>query len=203
MIIAFLLFVTVGLSLVVMSLQNEVNEVKVWAEALRESSEKAQSEYERKAKELDLEMEEKMDQYYYEKLTKLLSKDRLTAIAKEQWEYSLKVNNTSFQNDHIYSSSDDVTIVLSEAQKSEKILPTEIHRWGSLTSGDEMDRFYDHLMIESVVPWKMEIEEKEDITNVFYTFKDIPRGTIITLRLSEPLRERLNLDYSELEVFVN
>jgi hypothetical protein len=146
---------------------------------------------------------EEMDQYYEEKIKKLMSEDELKKVARDQWQYSLTVNDNKFKEDYLYVTQKDFELILTEEQKNEASLPQEVLNSGSLVYGDKSDKFYDHLMIESIVQYEEKIDSAGGITKVRYVFRDVKPGTIITLRLSEPLKERLKLPYPSLEIIVN
>jgi hypothetical protein len=74
---------------------------------------------------------------------------------------------------------------------------------GSLVSGDNKDNFFEHMIIKSDIPYEKKIQTYNNYTNVFYSFKNLSVGTVITLVLSEPLKERLNLYFDRLEIIVD
>jgi hypothetical protein len=188
----------------------DLSNTKAWAKGIQQSYQNKSSVLEAKINEIDSKnqaMDTKLiqleDKYYEDKLIKLLGKDKLISLAKEKWKYSLWANDAAFNDDHIYLSTKSVTIVFTENQFKEDVLPKSIHYLGSLTNGDKADKFYDHLIIETQIPYERKMRSNANVSIVSYTFKDVPRGSIITLRLSEPLRERLKLEYSILEVIIN
>lgn len=181
----------------------QLKQKEAWAESIRQNHVESNQILEEKIQAVDNKLLELQEKYYEDKITKLLGLEKLMSYAKEQWQYSLTANNLPFEEDHIYLSTKNVTLVLSERQPSEKLLPLNVHKSGALASGDDSDKFYDHLIIESQVPYDTKIENGDNYTNVIYTFNNVTRGTIITLRLSEPLKERLFLNQNTLEIIVN
>ena len=178
---------------------NDSREIKDWANSIQNQYIKNNKELEDKVAHL----ESVLDKYYEDKITKLLGENELMPMAREQWKYSLTANDESFKEDYIYIGTKEVTLVFAENEPKEKLLPNSIHNKGALAGQDKLDKFYDHLIIECPVPYETKIKTEGNTTYAYYEFKDVPRGTIITLRLSEPLRERLNLPYNKLEVIVN
>lgn len=152
---------------------------------------------------VDKKINELNEKYYEDKLTKLLSKEEIIALQKAQWKYVLKANDTPFDNRYIYMHSRDVVLTLTESQKEEKLLPMSMHNLGSLVSGDNKDNFFEHMIIKSDIPYEKKIQTYNNYTNVFYSFKNLSVGTVITLVLSEPLKERLNLYFDRLEIIVD
>lgn len=152
---------------------------------------------------VDKKINELNEKYYEDKLTKLLSKEEIMALQKAQWKYTLKANDIPFDNSHIYVRSRDIILTLTESQKEEKLLPISMHNLGSLVSGDKKDNFFEHMIIKSDIPYEKKIQTYNNYTNVFYSFKNLSVGTVITLVLSEPLKERLNLYFDRLEIIVD
>jgi len=158
-------------------------------------------EYVSKRKSLDVilnarkkEFDEMFDKYYSYKLRKLMGEDDLAILAQKQWNYVLTVNGKELRENTIYITDNSIKIVLAEFTNKERVLPKEILMKGTLTGGDPNDSLYSHLKIISQVKYNKYQEEKEGNKRIIYEFNNIPRGTIITLKLSEILKSRLNLD---------
>lgn len=171
---------------------------------------KITSSYAEKNKELsskidmaDKKIYELNEKYYDEKLSKLLSKEQIISMQRAQWKYVLKANEAPFVEDHVYIRSRELVLTLTESQKEDKLLPISMHKKGSLVSGDNKDNFYEHMIIKSDIPFEKKIQTYNNYTNVFYSFKNLTAGTVITLVLSEPLKERLNLHFDKLEMIVD
>jgi len=152
---------------------------------------------------VDKKINELNEKYYEDKLTKLLSKEEIIALQKAQWKYRPSSDNIPFDNSHIYVRSRDIILTLTESQKEDKLLPISMHNMGSLVSGDNKDNFFEHMIIKSDIPYEKKIQTYNNYTNVFYSFKNLSVGTVITLVLSEPLKERLNLYFDRLEIIVD
>ena len=170
----------------------------------------ASSSYMEKNKELsgkidsvDKKINELNEKYYEEKLSKLLGEEKIIELQKAQWKYILKANETPFSDSHVYIRSRDIVLTLTESQKEDKLLPLSMHKKGSLVSGDNKDNFFEHMIIKSDIPFEKKVQTYNNYTNVFYSFKNLSVGTVITLVLSEPLKERLNLHFDRLEIIVD
>lgn len=192
------------ISILYMKKIDDYNEIKVWAKAVEQTYNENYKELDKKLHVSDAELLQLQDKYYEEKLINLLDKDKLTSIAKEKWKYSLYVNNMPLKDNQVYVNSKNIAIILEEKLVGDRNLPSKIEEWGTLTGGDKCDKFYDHLSIKTKFPYDRNIKVERDgkSTTVYYTFKDIPRGTIITIKLSEVLRERLNIMNNTLEIII-
>lgn len=197
-----LLIFLIAVSILYMKNLADYKAVKAWISSIEEAYDEKNKELDKKINSVDNKILELNDKYYEEKLIKLLGKEKLTAIAKGNWKYYIYMNGIQLKDDHIDISTNNITLTLSETQVGVNILPSNVQVWGSLTGGDKTDRFYDHLLIKSSVPYEKSIKVSKDglSTEANYTFKDVPRGTIITIKLSEGLRERLNIMYGTLEI---
>ncbi|KYH34717.1 hypothetical protein CLTEP_13140 [Clostridium tepidiprofundi DSM 19306] len=140
------------------------------------------------------ELDEMFDKYYSDKLRELMGKDDLVILAQKQWNYVLTVNGKKLRGNTIYITDNHIKIVLAEFTNKERVLPKEILMKGTLTGGDPNDSLDSHLKIISQEKYNKHQEEKEGNKRIIYEFNNIPRGTIITLKLSEILKSRLNLD---------
>jgi hypothetical protein len=156
-----------------------------------------------KIESIDKKLYELNEKYYEDKISKLLSREQIISFQKAQWKYILKANEVPFQEDHVYIRARDIVLTLTESQKEDKLLPISMHKKGSLVSGDNKDNFYEHLIVKTNIPFEKKIQTYNNYTNVFYSFKNMSVGTVITLVLSEPLKERLNLHYDKLEVIID
>lgn len=190
-IICILLITCSVLAVLYLNANNGMNAVKVYAATMDDNN-----------RILNTDIQKAIDQGYEEKLTKLLGREQLVSLAKDQWKYSLAVNGERFKGFYIYPRTNDVTLVLTETHTNDKDLPENILNLGSLTGGDKTDKFHDHLEIKTTVPYKKVVESGLSFTKASYDFKGVPKGTIINVKLTEPLRERLGLEYSELEVIL-
>lgn len=192
------------ISILYMKKAYDYKEIKTFDKSVEETYNEKYKELDKKLEMTDIELFQQQDKYYEEKLTKLLDKDKLISIAKENFKYSLYINSIPLKDDQININSKDITLIFEEKQIGDKILPSKVLQWGTLTGGDMSDKFYEHLSIKTNVPYEREIklEEDEKSTAVYYTFKNIPYGTIITIKLSEVLRERLNRANNIIEIMV-
>ncbi|MDP4090353.1 MAG: hypothetical protein Q8930_13930, partial [Bacillota bacterium] len=199
-IISALTTVTVALAIFLMYNYDSLKNLQANAQLKQESIDSKDKEVNTKLLAVSTNIQELNDKYYEEKLLQLFSKDKLASMAKDAWTYSLKVNDADFQSDNITTKERNITIVLTQILDPNKPFPKEILSLGSVTGSDSSDNFYDHMIIKTTVPYEKNFKAEGNTTTATYTFKNIPAGTIIALNLSEPLKERLKLDYDQLEV---
>lgn len=170
----------------------------------------AENNFRNKTKELDEKitkadklLNENEDKYYEEKLVKLLDKQQLDSMAKNQWSYTLTANGETFKDNYMYLYTKDIMVALTESTSTDQLLPKNILKSGTVSGFDKDDKFYDHLIISTTVPYERVIKDYDTSTVVYYVFRDVPVGTIITLRLSEALKNRLNVKDNNLEIIIN
>lgn len=192
------------LSLLYMKKEYDYKIINTLNKSMEEVYNEKTKELDKKLKITNEEQRKLQDSYYEEMLIKLLGKEKLTVIAKENYKYSIYVNNMEIKEDQVNINSKDILIILEEKEIKESNLPSEIEKWGSITGGDISDKFYDYLSVKADILYDMQVKhlENEKSTQVYYIFKDVPRGTIITLKISEVLSERLKITNNIIEILV-
>lgn len=140
------------------------------------------------------------DKYYEEKLMKIFSREQLMTMAKDAWIYSLKVNDHEFKEDNISTTERNINIVLTESKNPLKPFPENILKFGAVNETDKSDSFIDHMIIKTTANYEKSIKSDRNSTTIIYSFKNVQAGTIISLDLSQPLKERLKLNDNLLEV---
>jgi hypothetical protein len=143
------------------------------------------------------------DKYYEEKLSALLSKEELSSLAKENWKYSLTVNDLNISEGSVSIGEKDIYIMLTETKNTSKPLPKKTTASGSLTSEDKASKFYDYLKLDSPIKYELYIESEGDTTYVYYDILGVPSGSTISLKLEQPLKERLQLNSDTIQIKVN
>jgi len=195
-----LVIVIVILSIIAMASFSKAKVAEAYSNSAEKSYKEKNKELISKLYDVDNKLSQLNDKYYEEKLSKLFSKEKLAAMAKDAWSYSLKVNSEEFKEDNITTTARDITIVLTEAKDFTKPLPSNILPYGSITGGDKGDNYFEHMIIQTTAQYEKTTETDKNITYTTYKFKNLSPGTIITLNLSEPLKDRLKLKDSLLEV---
>ncbi len=133
------------------------------------------------------------DEYSENFLKSILSDSKLRALAKTFWSYEFFANNKKITSSNINVSKDSVEFSLVQTEK-ERILPYSLHILGSLTAGDNADRFYEHPIFHSNSNYTLTPPlANTNPAIAIYKFKDTMVGETITISLTPPLRERLDL----------
>lgn len=129
--------------------------------------------------------------YYSERLQKLLSDQELQLIAQKYWKYILMLNGEPVRNNTIYTKSDTASIVLAEINTGGDILPADILNKGAVTGNDSNDSLENHIIVSAGIPFESRLDRSDTGRRLVFDFKGIPRGTIISLKLSPMLEARL------------
>lgn len=149
---------------------------------------------------LETDMNERFNMFYEQKLLKLLGKEKLTVLTKDLWNYSLRVNGEQLKGKTVYIPDTDIELKLSESLIDDMDLPGRILRFGSVTGGDDKDDMAEHIVIKTTLPFNRNVKLGERFSTAEFFFDDVPKGSIIGVSLSEPLKERLKLTDSYFEI---
>lgn len=140
----------------------------------------------------EVSQEEYAEAYYAKQLQDLLTPEELVYVTQRQWEYVLSANGYPFTGATIaLENSHNVRIMVAEVLKDSKSLPVELLKLGSIGQSDAADALTDHVDVYTTVPYEITMEESEGSIKYYYDFKDVPKGTVIGLQVSEILKERL------------
>ena len=162
-----------------------------------------QEELKHKLTATDKDLEKIFDNYYLEKLQKFMDVNDLMFLSQRQWNYAFTMNGIGVGERTIYTKERNLKFVLAEFKNAEKILPLDILTKGSVTGGDPNDSLEAQVNIKSLAKYNKYEENSEQGTRICYEFKDLKPGTIITLKLSEALKYRLNLQESLIEIIIS
>ncbi|MTI80439.1 MAG: hypothetical protein FH758_06065 [Firmicutes bacterium] len=139
------------------------------------------------------EIKTKSIKYYAQQLQKLMSERELVFLAQKHWEYILTLNGNKLKQNTIYINEDSARIVLAEMVLDRGILPKGILEKGTVTGADRNDPLQGHLSLYTNIPYTTRIEENSQGRKVIYGLKKIPEGTVISLKMSPLLAERLGI----------
>ena len=145
-------------------------------------------------------LREKLETFYLKNIKKLLSEQELVFLAQKQWEYILSINGNSLKQNRIYIEEDSARITLAEIVYEKDILPKEVLSMGTITGNDKNDPLGDHFQVITNTLYSVKVDESDNGRRIVYEFKDIPRGTIINIKLSPMLAERLSFQENWLEL---
>lgn len=141
-------------------------------------------------------------EYCSENLHKVMNDTELAYLAQRQWNYALTVNGQEFNSKTIYAESKNIKILLSEIAPKEALLPQDILCTGKVTGGDPKDNMKEHINITAPVDFTLNEEIVENGKMLSFEFKDVPKGTIIYINLSEMLKYQLKLE-EKIELYDN
>lgn len=169
---------------------------------------KVSHEYEKEIEEKDViveklkniqkeEIQEKAIAYYAQQIQKLINEEELAFLAQKQWEYTLTLNGNRLKQNTIYITEDSVRIILAELVIDKDILPKEILEKGTVTGSDPNDPLQEHLNIFTNIPYTTKMDENSRGRRVIYDFNNIPQGTVISLKISPMLAERLEIGVAD------
>ncbi|WHH57515.1 hypothetical protein [Petroclostridium sp. X23] len=155
--------------------------------------EQKQVELDKYRNSMDEAVKAQLDSYYAQQLQKLMSEQELSFLAQKQWKYILTLNGKIVTKDILYINDTSAHIILAEVVQDKDILPSEILKKGTITGSDSNDHLQDHLSVITNIPYTTKTEETAQGRRVIYDFKDIPNGTIINLKPSVLLTDRLGV----------
>lgn len=139
------------------------------------------------------EIHEQATAYYAQRIQKLLGEEELAFLAQKQWEYTLTLNGNRLKQNAIYITEDSARIILAELVIDKDILPKEILEKGTVTGSDPNDPLQEHISIFTNIPYTTKMDENSQGRRVIYDFNNIPQGTVISLKISPLLAERLEI----------
>jgi len=97
----------------------------------------------------------------------------------------------------VYITEDSVRIILAELVIDKDILPKEILEKGTVTGSDPNDPLHGHLSVFTNIPCTTKMDENSQGRRVIYDFNNIPQGTVISLKISPLLSERLEIGVAD------
>lgn len=137
--------------------------------------------------------EKSFDTLYSQKLKKLLDNTEIISLAQKEWNYVITVNGKNVTAKTLYLDNNNVKLILAEIKSKDDILPEDLLKKGMVTGGDSNDSLDSHMKVVSLAKYIKSSEQKDRNSRIIYEFKDMPHGTIVSLKLSDMLKYRLNL----------
>lgn len=135
---------------------------------------------------------------YVKEVTTTLVPEKMTELINKEWEYSLSINKINFPTNGILEVSDSTfNIVLSENRVKYSVLPDTESLKGKIQGELNSNMKFDTIV-------KIDTTQSIDKINssITYSFKDVPKNTVIKLNLNELLVKKLGMEKSELEIRV-
>lgn len=130
--------------------------------------------------------------YYAKQIQSVLTPEELVFVAQRQWECVLSANGKSFTGaTMMIENTNNVRIMVAEVIENPDSLPLELLKQGSIGQSDKADSLLEHIQIYTTIPYKITTEEAEGSIKYYYEFKNVPKGSVIGIEVSEVLKERL------------
>lgn len=173
--------------------ENEGGEVEKTTEQL------IQEKFDEKEQEIEALTEEV--QYYrtfVKDFTSTFSSDEMQKFVDKEWSYHLTINNINFPKSGVLElTSPSFDLVISEKRVPYSVIPDSMSEKGRIPNGlATIIQFSGDAKPET----EEEIEDKASF--ITYSFKDVPSGTIIGMKIPAELQEELSLDSMDLEIHI-
>ena len=125
---------------------------------------------------------------YEQYLRSIFTEDELCQIGKKAWDIVISVNGQQFKSNTIYTQSNSLNILVGQVRNHMNIADS-IAQMGSL-EGEE-HKLIDYIRISTETSYSVEVQEDTEGYKYYLKFDDIQDNTIISIELSQQLKERL------------
>lgn len=125
---------------------------------------------------------------YEQYLRQIFTEDELCQIGKKAWDIVISANGKQFKSNTIYTKSNSLNILVGQVRNHMNIADS-IAQMGSL-EGEE-HKLIDYIRIYTETPYTVEVEEDTEGYKYYLKFDEIQDNTIISIELSQQLKERL------------
>lgn len=134
-------------------------------------------------------VEDKDGAAYEDYLKKIFSNEELSEIGKKAWDFVISVNGQEFTTNTIYVDSERISILIGEVRNN---LPISdgIANKGKLDN--DAHQLIDYIHIYAETEYTIECEEAEDGYKYYLRFDHVKDNSIITLELSQEIKNRLH-----------
>ena len=132
-----------------------------------------------------------LNEAYNKTIKESFTQEELENAMQRQWQYIINANGTEIKSSKMYVKPGNIRIMVAEVLKEESILAEEILKLGSLDKAIEHTTLEDLVEVYSTVPYKVKREETDEGIKYYYDFTDVPSETLIVLKLSPLIAERL------------
>lgn len=127
-----------------------------------------------------------------------MSEEDLNQYAEDLWEYSIKVNGTSLPPDGVIEVKEpDIEITFVEKQPSYVFIPNDLF-YEAKISGN----YYEHIKSFDPEPDLINSSDGTIVTAIHYHYQDIESGKVITLSITDELKERLGIESNEIKIIL-
>ena len=125
---------------------------------------------------------------YEQYLRQIFTEDELCQIGKKAWDIVISANGKQFKSNTIYTQSNNLNVLIGQVRNHMNIADS-IAQMGSL-EGEE-HKLIDYIRIYTETPYTVEVEEDTEGYKYYLKFDEIQDNTIISIELSQQLKERL------------
>lgn len=141
-------------------------------------------------------------EYYHSVIGRMMSKlnnEEMLELAKSHFSYDIKVNQQQLPNNgRIEVDPGEVDVLLTFSMSPHyNVLSEEWYEKGMI-SGD----YFSHITHVTPNNWEEIYADGSNVTARGYKFKNLKSGSIISMSISEELKERLSLDTTNIEIVV-
>lgn len=141
-------------------------------------------------------------EYYHSVISRMMSKlnnEEMLELAKSHFSYDIKVNQQQLPNDgRIEVDPGEVDVLLTFSMTPHyNVLSEEWYEKGMI-SGD----YFSHITHVEPNNWEEIYADGSNVTARGYKFKNLKSGSIISMSISEELKERLSLNTTNIEIVV-
>lgn len=133
---------------------------------------------------------------FVKEFTTTFTADKMQEFIDKEWTYQLSINNIHFPKNGVLELSEpSFDLVLKEDRVKYSVIPDEMSQKGRLTNG-----ITGKLTIKTNIPYKTKEDLGDKHSVITYSFKDVPKNTVIKLTISDDLMKELKMETNELEI---
>lgn len=187
----------IGLILILAACSDESSENQAAQIAeLEKQNEALQAELEQIQTDLNFKDEEAV--YYkqfIEDLTKDYSDAQLKAVAIQLWDYELQVNGVPVPpNGIVEVQENSIELSLTEGQPHYEVLPNELLMQGQLSED------YRKHLTANAKPAETYVTDGTVVTGIHHKYAEVAEDTTLTFTITEPLKQRLGLETTQITI---
>lgn len=131
-----------------------------------------------------------LQNYYSDKIKKLLTPDEMKTLSKRQWKYLVNINGELFNTNTIYlDKTENIRLTFSAFVEDQDILPKDILKQGRFYSQNE--KLSDYISICSTAEYNASVEEDGINQTYVYEFTNVPQSTVISITLGDLFKKLL------------
>lgn len=132
-----------------------------------------------------------LTQAYNEAIKKSFTKEELENAMQRQWQYIMSADGLEIKSSQMYIKPGNIRVMVAEVLKDESVFEEDMLKLGSLDQAIDHTTLEDLIEVYSTVPYKVKREETDEGIKYYYDFTNVPAETLIVLKLSPLIIERL------------